>query len=73
MAIGTWLVDKSALVRLATSPDSKLWIERIGRGLVHITTVTLLEVGHSARSAPDLAFRPQEGGAGTGPAPRSDA
>ena len=54
MAVTTWLIDKSALVRLAASPDSQLWAERIGRGLVHITTVTLLEVGFSARSAPDL-------------------
>ena len=57
----TWLIDKSALVRLATSPDAQLWADRIGRGLVHITTLTLLEVGFSARSAADLrdaAHRP---------------
>jgi predicted nucleic acid-binding protein len=50
----TWLIDKSALVRLSTSPDSDEWADRIGRGLVHITTLTLLEVGYSARSAQDL-------------------
>jgi predicted nucleic acid-binding protein len=50
----TWLIDKSALVRLAVSPDAEQWAERIGRGLVRITTVTLLEVGFSARSGPDL-------------------
>jgi predicted nucleic acid-binding protein len=50
----TWLVHKSALVRLATSPDAQVWAERIGRGLVHISTVTLLEIGFSARSATDL-------------------
>jgi predicted nucleic acid-binding protein len=50
----TWLIDKSALVRLGTSPDSETWAERIGVGLVHITTVTLLEVGYSARSAQEL-------------------
>ncbi len=50
----TWLIDKSALVRLGTSPDAEDWAERIGRGLVHITTVTLLEVGYSARSAREL-------------------
>jgi predicted nucleic acid-binding protein len=54
MAVNSWLVDKSALVRLSTSPDGRLWADRIGRGLVHITTVTLLEVGFSARSGADL-------------------
>lgn len=49
-----WLIDKSALVRLAASPDARAWADRIGRGLVHITTVTLLEIGFSARSGPDL-------------------
>ncbi len=49
-----WLIDKSALVRLGTSPDAAAWAERIGRGLVHVTTVTRLEVGFSARSADDL-------------------
>jgi predicted nucleic acid-binding protein len=50
----TWLIDKSALVRLATSPDAETWADRIHRGLVRITTVTRLEVGYSARSGPDL-------------------
>jgi predicted nucleic acid-binding protein len=50
----TWLIDKSALVRLGTSADAQVWADRIGRGLVRITTVTLLEVGYSARSATDL-------------------
>ena len=49
-----WLIDKSALVRLADSPDATEWANRIERGLVRITTVTLLEVGYSARSGPDL-------------------
>ena len=49
-----WLIDKSALVRLATSPDAADWADRIQRGLVRITTVTRLEVGYSARSAGDL-------------------
>ena len=49
-----WLVDKSALVRLGESPQAQEWADRIGRGLVHITTITLLEVGFSARSGPDL-------------------
>ena len=50
----TWLIDKSALVRLAASPDAAEWAERIERGLVRITTVTRLETGYSARSAPEL-------------------
>jgi predicted nucleic acid-binding protein len=50
----TWLIDKSALIRLAASPDAAEWAERIERGLVRITTVTRLEVGYSARSGPDL-------------------
>lgn len=49
-----WLVDKSALVRLAASPDNEEWAARIQRGLVRLTTVTRLEVGYSARSADDL-------------------
>jgi predicted nucleic acid-binding protein len=59
--VTTWLIDKSALTRLSTSPDAQLWVERISRGLVHITTLTLLEVGFSARSGADLrdnAHRP---------------
>ena len=49
-----WLIDKSALVRLAASPDAEVWAGRIQRGLVRVTTVTRLEVGYSARSADDL-------------------
>jgi predicted nucleic acid-binding protein len=52
--VSTWLIDKSALVRLATSPDVAEWASRIERGLVRISTVTRLEVGFSARSADDL-------------------
>lgn len=48
-----WLIDKSALARLAESTDAALWAERIERGLVRITTVTRLEVGYSARSGED--------------------
>lgn len=50
----TWLIEKSALVRLSASSDAGEWAERIERGLVRITTVTRLEVGYSARSGPDL-------------------
>ncbi len=50
----TWLIDKSALVRLARSPEAEEWAGRIERGLVRICTVTRLEVGFSARSGKDL-------------------
>jgi len=52
--VTTWLIDKSALVRLAASPDAAEWAARIERGLVRITTVTRLETGYSARSGPEL-------------------
>jgi predicted nucleic acid-binding protein len=44
------LIDKSALVRLAASPEAEEWAGRIERGLVRIATVTRLEIGYSARS-----------------------
>lgn len=50
----TWLIDKSALVRLGNSPAATEWAIRIQRGLVGISTLTRLEVGYSARSAIDL-------------------
>jgi predicted nucleic acid-binding protein len=50
----TWLIDKSALVRLAASPDAAEWAARIERGRVRVTTVTRLEAGYSARSGPEL-------------------
>ncbi len=49
-----WLIDKSALVRLAASPDAEQWASRIGRGLVRVAMVTRLEVGYSARSGEEL-------------------
>jgi predicted nucleic acid-binding protein len=52
--VTTWLIDKSALVRLSVSPDAAQWAERIESGLVRIATVTRLEVGYSARSGPEL-------------------
>lgn len=51
----TWLIDKSALVRLGASPDAEEWANRIQRGLVHVCSVTLLEVGYSARTGPERA------------------
>jgi predicted nucleic acid-binding protein len=52
--VTTWLIDKSALVRLAASPDAADWAGRIERGQVRVTTVTRLEIGYSARSGPSL-------------------
>ena len=54
MEVTSWLIDKSALVRLGASPDAAEWASRIERGLVRISTVTRLEVGYSARSGTDL-------------------
>lgn len=50
MSEGPWLIDKSAYVRLDDSPDFDLWLNRINRGLVYVASVTLLEIGWSARS-----------------------
>lgn len=49
----SWLIDKSALVRLSSATDADEWVNRIDRGLVRISTVTRLEVGYSARRATD--------------------
>lgn len=49
-----WLIDKSALVRLAQSVDAPEWASRIERGLVRISSLTRLEVGFSARSGDEL-------------------
>lgn len=54
MTTRPWLIDKSALTRLGDCRDPAQWAERIERGLVRITTVTMLEVGYSARSASEL-------------------
>lgn len=50
---GAWLIDKSALLRLSGDEQAALWSERVSRGLVRVTTITLLEVGFSARNGPD--------------------
>jgi predicted nucleic acid-binding protein len=50
VAVTTWLLDKSAYTRIAASPDAEIWIRRIERGLVHISTITRLEIGYSFRS-----------------------
>ena len=54
MGARDWLIDTSALARLADSPDAATWADRIDRGLIRISTVTRLEVGYSARSGPGL-------------------
>jgi hypothetical protein len=45
--VSDWLIDKSALIRLAGSPVAVKWAGRIERGLVRITAVTRFEVGYS--------------------------
>jgi len=45
-----WLIDKSALVRLAESPDAENWLNRAERGLISIASPTLVELGFSARN-----------------------
>ncbi|MFZ4811502.1 MAG: PIN domain nuclease [Ilumatobacteraceae bacterium] len=51
MAVTTWLIDKSALTHLYDADD--VWLSRIHRGLVSISTVTLLEIGFSTRNGAD--------------------
>jgi predicted nucleic acid-binding protein len=51
MAVTNWLIDKSALNRIDAVDDD--WLLRIQRGLVRISTVTLLEIGFSTRNGPD--------------------
>ncbi|MDG4802746.1 PIN domain nuclease [Micromonospora sp. WMMD980] len=71
MAVTSWLIDKSAYVRLqlgqTTNRDE--WSARISRGLVRLSTITRLELGYSARSgeagrrqfaAPPLSLMPVE-------------
>jgi predicted nucleic acid-binding protein len=53
----SWLIDKSALARLVASPDAGDWSTRIERGLVHVTTATILEVGYSAQSPSEWSDR----------------
>lgn len=52
MAVTTWLIDKSAFVRLQLGQVSNRdqWSARIGRRLVRLSTITRLELGYSARS-----------------------
>lgn len=52
MAVKSWLIDKSAYVRLqlGQAPKRDEWNARIGRGLVRLSTITRLELGYSARN-----------------------
>lgn len=71
MAVTSWLIDKSAYVRLQLGqvPNRDEWSVRISRGLVRISTITRLELGYSARSgdagrrqfaSPPLSLMPVE-------------
>ena len=51
MPVTTWLIDKSAYVRLGDSPDLEVWTIRLSRGLVRVAGITCLEIGYSMRSA----------------------
>lgn len=52
MAVTSWLVDKSAYVRMQAGQAANIaeWNSRIERGLMRLSTVTRLELGFSARS-----------------------
>lgn len=56
MAVTSWLIDKSAYVRLFQAPPGATseWDNRILRGLVRMSSVTRLELGFSARSGPEI-------------------
>jgi len=71
MALTRWLIDKSAYVRMQSgqAADMDAWNSRIERGLVHLATITRLEIGYAARSgsaardafaAPPLSLMPIE-------------
>ncbi|GAB3744663.1 PIN domain nuclease [Microlunatus parietis] len=51
----TWLIDKSALIHLGQgrAADREEWDQRIRRGLVHLSTITRLELGYSVRNGKD--------------------
>lgn len=71
MAVTSWLIDKSAYARMQRGQvaDAEQWANRIGRGLVRISTLTRLELGFSVRSgaegrrgfaSPPLSLMPVE-------------
>jgi predicted nucleic acid-binding protein len=47
----TWLIDKSALVRLAASPDAAEWAGRIDRGQHRIPSIPDLIIAATAELA----------------------
>jgi predicted nucleic acid-binding protein len=53
VAVTSWLIDKSAYVRLQLGQTVARdeWSARISRGLVRLSAITRLELGYSARSA----------------------
>jgi predicted nucleic acid-binding protein len=51
VAVKSWLIDKSALNRINEASED--WLQRIQRGLIRISTVTLLEIGFSTRNGAD--------------------
>jgi predicted nucleic acid-binding protein len=51
VAVTPWIIDKSAYVRLADSPDVDEWLTRIARGLVRVSGITQLEISYSMRSS----------------------
>jgi len=52
VAVTSWLIDKSAYVRLqlGQTVNRDEWSARISRRLVRLSTITRLELGYSARS-----------------------
>lgn len=52
MAVTSWLIDKSAYVRLQLGQTANRdeWSARVSRGLIRLSTITRLELGYSARS-----------------------
>jgi predicted nucleic acid-binding protein len=63
MAVAGWLIDTSAYVRVPSAADAPTWLARAERGLVHISTLTRLEIGYSYRNGgearEDIATSPQ--------------
>lgn len=52
MAVTTWLIDKSAYARMHSGHAANMdrWNSRIQRGLVHLSGISRLEFGFSART-----------------------
>lgn len=52
MAVTTWLIDKSAYIRMQSGQAANMdqWNSRIQRGLVHLSGISRLEFGFSART-----------------------